>query len=225
MLRFYKWTALLVAFGAVAWAQQQRPRIDITKYTIDADINPRTQSLLATAKIDFTPLDPTNDLTFELNNALAVSKAIDQQNQPLQTSRNAQDFTVKVSLPTGAQKSQPCSVSLTYGGKLTGDEDSPINGIKFAALHPDYGYLLYPARWFPVSGYTTDRFMADLRITVPPEYRVIGSGDVKSDRSANGGTTYSFHYDKASFPGQHCDPEGRSGSSFVARYQFAGFLP
>ncbi|HZS55413.1 MAG TPA: M1 family aminopeptidase, partial [Bryobacteraceae bacterium] len=182
-------------------AQQQRARIDVTKYTIDAEINPRTQSLQATAKIEFTPLDATSDLTFELNNALSISKAVDQQNQPLPTSRNAQDFTVKVSLPAGVQKSQPCSVSLTYGGKLTGDEDSPINGIKFAALHPDYGYLLYPARWFPVSGYTTDRFMADLRITVPPDYRVVGSGDVKSDRAANGGTTYSFHYDKASFPG------------------------
>lgn len=201
MLRFYKWTALLVAFGALAWGQQQRSRIDVTKYTIDADINPRTQSLMATAKIEFTPLDATNDLTFELNNALAISKAVDQQNQPLATSRNAQDFTVNVSLPTGLQKSQPCSLSLTYGGKLTGDEDSPINGIKFAALHPDYGYLLYPARWFPVSGYTTDRFMADLHITVPAEYRVVASGDMKSDRAANGGTTYSFHYDKASFPG------------------------
>ena len=202
MLRFWKWTALLVACGTVAFAQQQpRPRIDVTKYTIDADINPRTQSLMATARIDFTPLDSTNDLSFELNNAFTVSKAVDDQNHTLQTNRNAQDFTVQVALPNSLQKSQPCSISVTYGGKLTGDEDSPINGIKFAALHPDFGYLLYPARWFPVSGYTTDRFMADLRITVPPEYRVVGSGDVKSDRAANGGTTFSFHYDKTSFPG------------------------
>src|SRR5579884_1025965 len=161
-VRAFGWILAALLLGASAWAQQQqqRPRVDVTKYTIDAEINPRTQSLLATAKIDFTPVDATNDVTFELNNALAVSKAIDQQNQPLATSRNSQDFTVTVTLPNGAQKTQPCSIALTYGGKLTGDEDSPINGIKFAALHPDYGYLLYPARWFPVSGYTTDRFMA-----------------------------------------------------------------
>ncbi len=201
MLRLFRWTALLLPIAAIAWGQQQRSRIDVTKYTITADINPRTQSLVATTQIDFTPVDTANDVTFELNNALSVSKAVDQQNQPLATSRSAQDFSVKVSYPNGVQKSQPCSLSITYGGKLTGDEDSPINGIKFAALHPDYGYLLYPARWFPVSGYTTDRFMADLRITVPPDYRVVGSGDMKSDRAANGGTTFSFHYDKASFPG------------------------
>ena len=201
MLRFFRWTALVVAFATAASAQQQRSRIDVTKYTIDADINPRTQSLVATAKIDFTPVDATNELTFELNNALAVSKAVDTQKHTLGTGRSAQDFTVKVELPSGVQKSQPCSIALTYGGKLTGDEESPINGINFAALHPDYGYLLYPGRWFPVSGYTTDRFMADLRITVPPDYRVVASGDMKSDRAANGGTTFSFHYDKASFPG------------------------
>lgn len=201
MLRLHKKAAIVLCMGTVAWAQQQRSRIDVTKYTIDADINPRTQSLMATAKIDFTPLDSVNDLTFELNNALTVSKAVDAQNQALGTDRNAQEFSVRVALTGAAPKAQPTSISLTYGGKLTGDEDSPINGIKFAALHPDYGYLLYPARWFPVSGYTTERFMADLRITVPPDYRVVASGDVKSDRAANGGTTFSFHYDKASFPG------------------------
>jgi aminopeptidase N len=193
--------AVVAACGTAAIAQQPPPRVDVTKYTIEADVNPRTQSLTSTARVDFTPLDATNELSFELNNALTVSKAVDQQNHPLATSRDAQNFSVKVSFPSGVQKGEASSVSFTYGGKLTGDEDSPINGIKFAALHPDYGYLLYPARWFPVSGYTTDRFMADLRITVPQDYRVLASGDVKSDRAANGGTTFSFHYDKASFPG------------------------
>jgi aminopeptidase N len=200
MMRSFKWITLLVAVALAASGQEKRPRIDVQKYTIDADINPRTQSIVATAKITFTPLESTSDAVFELNNALTVSKAVDGQGKPLQTSRNMQEFTVKVSSPTGFQKSQPSEISLTYDGKLTGNEDSPVNGIKFAALHPDFGYLLYPARWFPVSGYTVDRFAADLRITTPAEYKVIASGDLKSDRASNGGTAYSFHYEKASFP-------------------------
>ncbi len=201
MRRGCKWTILLLTLITSVWGQEKRARIVVQKYTIDADINPRTQSIVATAKIDFTPLETANDASFELNNALSVSKAVDQQGQALQTSRTAQDFTVKVAFPNGLQKSQPCAVSLTYDGKLTGNEDSPIYGLKFAALHPDFGYLLYPARWFPVSGYTTNRFMADIRITTPSEYRVIASGDMKTDRASNGRTVYSFHYDKASFPG------------------------
>ncbi len=200
MMRGLRWTVVF-ALSVSLWAQEKHPRIEVQKYTIDADINPRTQSIVATAKISFTSLDTANDAVFELNNALAVSKAVDAQGKPLETSRNQQDFTVKVSFPTALQKSQACEISLTYDGKLTGNEDSPVSGIKFAALHPDFGYLLYPARWFPVNGYTVNRFSADLRITTPSEYQVIASGDLKTDRASDNRTVYSFHYDKASFPG------------------------
>ncbi len=201
MMRGITWTVLCLALAASASAQEKRSRIQVQNYTIDADINPRTQSIVATAKVDFTPLESANDATFELNDALKVSKAVDQQGHALETSRDAPTFTVKVSFPGGLQKNQHSQVALTYDGKLTGNEDSPVYGIKFAALHPDFGFLLYPARWFPVSGYTTDRFTADLHITTPSEYRVIASGDLKTDRAANGRTIYSFHYDKPSFPG------------------------
>ncbi|MBV8478003.1 MAG: peptidase M1, partial [Acidobacteria bacterium] len=194
-------TILLLALATSLGAQEKRSRIDVQNYTIDADINPRTQSIAATAKIDFTPLEAANDATFELNNALNVSKAVDQQGHPLQTSRDTQDFTVKIAFPSALQNKQHYQISITYDGKLTGDEDSPVNGIRFAALHPDYGFLLYPARWFPISGYSTNRFTADLRIMTPSEYHVLGSGDLKTDRAANGRTLYSFHYDKPSFPG------------------------
>ena len=199
-MRSFKWAALLLAFAAVSQAQEKHGSIQVQKYTIDAEVNPRTQSLTATAMIDFTPLDNTNDATFELNNALTVSKATDSAGKPLTTSRNQQDFTIKVIFGSTLQKNQPTQISLTYDGKLTGNEDSPVSGIKFAALHPDFGFLLYPARWFPVSGYTANRYTADLHITTPADYRVISGGDSKTDTAKNG-ITYSFHYDKPTFPG------------------------
>ena len=155
MMRTFGTAALAVLLVCTAFAQSpdRRGRIDIQKYTIDADVNPRTQSIAATAKIDFTPLDNTNDVTFELNSALSVSKVLDGSGASLSQVRNSQDFTVKVNFPSTLQKGQPAQVSISYDGKLTGKEDSPVYGITFAALHPDFGYLLYPARWFPVSGY------------------------------------------------------------------------
>src|SRR5579875_3836944 len=199
-MRSFKWT-ILIAFAICTWAQDRRPRIDVPKYTIEAEVNPRTQSIVATAKIAFTPLESTPAAVFELNNALTVSKAVDSQGRTLDTSRDDKDFTIKVNFPAPLQKAQPCELSLTYDGKLTGNEDSPVSGIRFAALHPDFGYLLYPARWFPVNGYTTNRFAADLHITVPSEYKVVASGDEKTQAAPNGRTVYSFVYDKASFPG------------------------
>jgi len=200
MIRGYRWFVVLFLLAAAAWGQDRRSRIDVQRYTIDAQINPRTQSLTATAKIEFTPLETANDVTFELNNALNVSKAVDDKGETIATSRSG-DLAVRVMIPGGVVKNQPTFVSLTYDGKLTGEEDGPISGIKFAALHPDFGYLLYPARWFPVNNYTANRFAADLNITTPDGYRVVASGDLKTAPSADGGTTSSFHYEHTSFPG------------------------
>ncbi len=201
MIRGFRWLSLVLVVAVCAWGQDKHPRIEVQNYTIDADINPRTQSIVATAKLNFTPLEDATDAVFDLNNALTVSKAVDGSGKPLQTERNPQDFSVKVSFPGALHKNQASEISLSYDGKLTGNEDSPVSGIKFAALHPDFGYLLYPARWFPVNDYTVNRFTADLRITTPSEYRVIASGDLKTDQGSNGRTIYTFHYDKPSFPG------------------------
>jgi aminopeptidase N len=201
MLRLYKLSFLFLLAGISLFAQAKKPSLEVQKYTIDANINPRTQSITATARIDFTPSDNLSDTTFELNSALTVSKAVDRTGQNLAVARNPQDFTIRVAFANGLQKGQPAQIALTYSGKLTGNEDSPVYGIKFAALHPDYGYLLYPARWFPVSGYTVNRFTADLHITTPAEYRIVGSGDIKTDNAGGGQTVYSLHYEKPSFPG------------------------
>ena len=176
-------------------------RLDVDKYTIDAEINPRTQSLTAVAKIGFKPLDTANGATFELNNALKINKVLDAHGAEVPFSRNSQDFTFTVAFPQPLLKNQESEISVSYGGSLTGDEDSPVNGIKFAALHPDYGYLLYPARWFPVAGYTVDRFTAELHVKTPSGYNVLASGDVKKSVASDGKALSSFVYDKRSFPG------------------------
>ncbi len=81
-------------------------------------------------------------------------------------------------------------------------------GIKFASIQNDYAYLMYPARWFPINDYTTDRFTADLRITVPSGFTVVASGDEKIDRAGDK-TTCSFHYAKPSFPGSIAVVQGQ----------------
>src|SRR5947209_5119734 len=160
--------AVLCALFGVAvllgQSTEKRPRLDVQQYTITADINPRTQSVAATAKISFKPIDETNTLVFELNNALRVSKATDSRGASLAFTHNDSDFTTSISLASPLSKNQLTEINIAYEGKLTGEEDSPVYGIRFAALHPDYGFLLYPSRWFPIAGYSTDRFAATLNI-------------------------------------------------------------
>jgi hypothetical protein len=45
-----------------------------------------------------------------------------------------------------------------------------------ASIGEDTSYLLYAGRWFPVMGFGLNRFAANIKVTVPVGYRVIGSG-------------------------------------------------
>src|SRR5215471_7813321 len=192
---------LLVTAASWSFAQTQRSRIDVDQDTIESDISPNTQSISAKATVRFTPLDDNvMSASFELNNALNVSRVVDDKGKQIPASRNQQDFTVRLSFEQALTKGQPVTLTFYYDGKLTGQEDSPVYGIKFAAIHPDYAYLMYPSRWFPVSGYSTDRFATLMRITVPMGYSVLGSGldsnEVKGDKRA-----YEIKFERASFPG------------------------
>ncbi len=180
----------------------KRPRIDVESYVINAEINPHTQALSANVQVRFVPLDnDVSSASFELNNALNISRIVDDAGRQITNSRSGQDFTVRLNFPAPLPKGKATTLTFTYDGRLTGEEDSPVYGIKFAAIQNDFAYLMYPSRWFPVNDYTVDRYTADMRVTVPAGFRVIASGFEKSDRSAPDKITYAFQYTHASFPG------------------------
>ena len=208
-------TSRVVALGILALAgscfaqDDKRPRIDVDSYVIDAQINPETQTLTARAAVRFTPAEQTSSVTFELNNALSISKLVDDRGQSLQSSRNQADNTVRVTFPEGLRGGQPAVLTFNYDGRLTGSEDSPIYGIKFASIQNDYAFLLYPARWFPVSGYSTDRFTAKMNVTVPQGYTVVGSGIDSRPAASGNGVTWSFDFNKPSVPGDIAVEKGQ----------------
>ena len=212
-------TALLSALtlAAVGHAQStdasRQSRIDVDHYTIDADVNLKTQSITAKAAMKFVPLDDrTQYAIFELNGSLNVSKVTDDKGQPVSFSRSNQDNTVRLTFDPPLAKGQPVTLIFTYDGHLTGSEDSPVYGIKFAAIHDDYAFLLYPARWFPVNGYTSDRFSADVNLTVPAGARAVAAG-IETSAPAGDKTTYSFQFSRASFPGSIAVVSGKPVTS------------
>ena len=195
---------LLAAHSASAQQERtsSRARIDVEHYVIDVDINPRTQALSASVQVRFVPLeDNLATASFELNNALNVTRIVDEGGKQIPASRSTQDNSLRLSFPTPLAKGKPVTLTFTYDGRLNGTEDSPVYGIKFAAIHPDYSYLLYPARWFPVNDYTVDRYTADLRVTVPAGNKVISSGDETAERAAADKAVSLFRFTHASFPG------------------------
>ena len=181
-------------------ALAQKPTIDITAYNIDAQIDPDAHSLKATARVTFTPLQALDTVVFQLHGALKVDKVTDGANNVLSGERG-NDATIRLTLPATLAKGQSTTFTFEYGGVLTGAEPSPIEGLKLASIGSPISYLLYPARWFPMHLDTcTDRFTADIRVTVPLGYRVsFGSGGAGPLTQSGG--TFEFRWSKPGFPG------------------------
>jgi len=207
--------ALAICLGLVfllisspIWAAEKM-RLQVDDYQIDAELTPHTHKLVARAKVKFTALEDLNIATFELHNALRLTKVSDAAGKLLSAERVTQDSTVRVQLPEGITKGTSATLTFEYEGVLDSADESPVQGLKLASIGDDTTYLLYAARWFPVNAYGINRFTATINITVPAHMVVIGSGKETASsgpakKGAAGGLptkTYTFVWSKPSFPG------------------------
>ncbi|MEA3004992.1 MAG: hypothetical protein QOI94_261, partial [Acidobacteriaceae bacterium] len=200
----------------------ERSNINITGYVIDAQLDPAEHSLKATARVTFTATDTVSAAIFELHNALKVESVTDEQHHQLSGERGP-NATISIALPTPMSKGATSTFTFVYGGTLSGSEESPVEGLKVASIGDPISYLLYAGRWFPMVGYMTDRFTAEIHVTMPAGYRVVGSGNTGSPRSAAGGQQYSFSWTKPGFPGtiiagKFNEPVAVAGSPNVRLY-------
>jgi tetratricopeptide (TPR) repeat protein len=192
-----------------SWAAE-KTHLRVDDYQIDAEITPHTHKLAARAKVKFTALENLNVATFELHNALRVTKVTDESGKPVSAERGVQNSTVRVQLSKDLAKDESSSLTFEYDGTLDSADESPVQGLKVASVNDDTSYLLYAGRWFPVNGFGINRFTATMNITVPAHMVVIGSGKqsegvpLPAKKGAVAGLptrTFSFTWDKPSFPG------------------------
>jgi len=183
----------------------ERAGLDVTGYVIDAEIDTTTHHLTATAQVSFTAPETMELAAFGFHPALKVTKITDETGKLLTGDRSA-DGTIRVTPGAPFVKGQVNRWTFTYDGIITGNEDGPVEGLKLAAIQEPITYLLYPARWFPMTGYMTDRFTAEIHFRVPQGMKVFASGSVGKPKSvtlSNGkpGDEFYFKWDKPGFPG------------------------
>ena len=200
---------LLVAWPSSSWAAE-KARLRVDDYKIEAELSPHVHQISARVKVKFTALQDLSVATFELHNALRVTKVLDANNQPLSAERVTQDSTIRVPLPSGLAKDASTTLTFEYEGQLETVDESPVPGLKLAYVGDDTSYLLYAGRWFPVTGYGFNRFTSTISVTVPAHMVAIGSGkETVSDSAASKkpnssglpNKTFTFVSDKPSFPG------------------------
>jgi aminopeptidase N len=192
--------SLLATFVGPHLFAAERSTINITGYVIDAQLDPAEHTLKATAKVTFTATDNISAAVFELHNALKVESVKDAQNHVLSGERGP-NATISIALASPMSKGASATFTFVYDGTLSGSEESPVEGLKVASIGDPISYLLYAGRWFPMVGYLTDRFTANIHVQIPAGYRVIGSGSAGSPHDAGGMQEYEFNWTRSSFPG------------------------
>jgi len=183
----------------------ERPALNITGYVIDAELDTETHHITAKTQVTFTAPENAEVVSFGFHPALKVTKISDDGGKLLNGDRSA-DGTIRVTPVKPIQNHQAQHWTFEYDGAITGNEDGPVEGLKLAAIQEPITYLLYAARWFPTTGYMTDRFTAEMHIKVPQGMRVFASGAAGAPHSvtlANGkpGDQYNFNWTKPGFPG------------------------
>jgi aminopeptidase N len=181
-------------------AADKTPPLQVNAYTIDAELKPQSHILTAVTRVNFTALEPVDTAVFELHGALKVDKVTDSRNQPLNGERGA-EASLRITPQQPLTKGQTYTWTFYYSGALESDAGGAVEGLKLAYVGDPASYLLYAGRWFPMVGYQTNRFTADIHVKVPSGYTVIGSGSQGSARPAAGGNEYDFSWKKPGFPG------------------------
>jgi len=157
-----------------------------------SDMQPALQ---ATAAVTFVRQESAPVRPFELHNALASAKVVDDKPQSRDQPVGA-GITRSRSSSLNAGENKPCG-HLQLWRTAERQEESPISGIQFAEIGKDAAWLCcHPAAVVPeLSGYTSGPLHDGSPVQSRPGNRVLS----KVDRLEPGATRTAFKNDQASF--------------------------
>ncbi|HUX45172.1 MAG TPA: M1 family aminopeptidase [Terracidiphilus sp.] len=182
-----------------------RPAPKVSGYVIDAELDTATHHIAAKAVVTFTAPAAADEVTFGFHPALKITSITDDSGKLLTGERLA-DGSIRITPNTPFASDKPAIWTFVYEGTLTGNEDGPVEGLKLAAIQEPITYLLYPAHWFPTTGFMTDRFTAEMHIRVPQGMKVFASGGTGVSHpvtlaSGKPGDQFDFKWTRPGFPG------------------------
>jgi aminopeptidase N len=171
-------TAILLLACAPLRAQAPPPPAFLADhYDITATLDTITQSLSAVAKVDFKARDVSSAVRVELHPNLNVTDVKSAEGKTLGFERDTQNpLNLIVNLPSPVATGTKVTLTFTYAGPLANEENSPVPGVRAAAINRDGAFLLLPARWFPLTNYPSNRYTGTFRLNVPDSFAVAGTG-------------------------------------------------
>ena len=148
-----------------------------THYEVRASLDAVGQVMNAQAKVDFAANESARVVDVELNQNLRVNSIRDATGKPVSFDRDDNSgvklhLTLADIVPTGGK----VTLLFDYNGPLSSRVVDPSQGVRLAYMGKDGGYLLLPARWFPLTDYPSNRYTGVFQIEVPGNMTVIGTG-------------------------------------------------
>jgi aminopeptidase N len=170
--------SLLLLASAPLRAQSPPPPAFLADhYDVSATLDPITQSLSAVAKVEFKARDVSSAVRVELHPNLNVTDVRSAEGKALGFERDSQNpLNLIINLQSPVATGAKFTLTFTYAGPLANEENSPVPGVRAAAITRDGAYLLLPARWFPLTNYPSNRYTATFRLNVPEAFAVAGTG-------------------------------------------------
>ncbi len=170
---------LLLALVAAS-AHGQTPKqlnFRAAHYDVTATLIPSEQSILGRARVEFEALNASRLVDVELHADLRVRSVTDAEGKPVSFERAENDpLLVRVTLPQSATPGQKLTLTFDYEGPVTSEDNSPVKGLRLASVTSEGAYLLLPARWFPLTGYPSNRYTGVFHIEAPEGMMVAGTG-------------------------------------------------
>jgi hypothetical protein len=205
---------VLLAFALPALAQAPHSfPFRATNYDVEVILHPDDQNITATVKADFVAEQVSKTVVVELHPDLKIATVHEPNGKPLEFSRDTNyPLLITIGLPEAASPGKKVTLQFDYAGPISSEDDSPTKGLRFANIDKTSAYLLLPARWFPLTNFTSNRYTGTFKLIVPDTFVVVGTGKADSPvaqpalgRGDTAKSAYTFH----------CDKPGRVGS-FVA---------
>jgi Peptidase family M1 domain/TPR repeat len=211
--------ACLLLGCAAAWGQApmqppvaaettQQTGFRAVSYDVFASLSPADQTLTGKATVEFESSAPSRTVECELHPNLQITGVQDADGQSLAFTRDAANpLQVRVALLNPVAAGASVKLTFEYSGPLASEENTPVHGVRLAWIGSTGAYLLLPARWFPLTGYPSNRYTGVFRIEVPQNFTVVGTGTAEAPS-----TVPSAPAGGASFGGSP-EPAGGPGST------------
>ncbi|HZG88784.1 MAG TPA: M1 family metallopeptidase [Pseudonocardia sp.] len=162
---------------------------DVGHYDLALDYTPATRALTARAVVDATATDPLRSFSLDLR-GLDVS-AVTVDGAPAAFAQEAGELVITPAAPVA--DGADFEVDVAYGG-TTGQPADPTGALygwvsfadgAFVANEPDGA-----STWYPVNDVPHDKATYTFTVTVPDGTVAVANGDLESQESADGRTTY-----------------------------------